>query len=141
MMEFISLLRILASTYQKFETVSNKHVKTTGLTPAQFDVIVTLGCYYPMSCAELGNRTLITKGTLTGVLERMEEKGFIQKEINSTDRRSVNISLTVQGRELFELHFPEHTEYLNKFFKKLTSQEIDEIKSSLLILAKVFEKD
>ncbi len=140
-MEFISLLRVLASTYQKFEKVSNKHVKTTGLTPAQFDVIVTLGNYYPMSCAELGDRTLITKGTLTGVLERMEEKGLIQKEINHTDKRSINISLTSQGRELFDFYFPEHTEYLNELFKKLTSKEINEIKSSLLLLSKVFEND
>jgi len=140
-MEFISLLRVLASTYQKFEKISNAHVKTTGLTPAQFDVIVTLGNYYPMSCAELGNRTLITKGTLTGVLERMEEKGLIQKEINHADKRSMNISLTNQGRQLFDFYFPEHAEYLNELFKKLTPKEIDEIKSSLLLLSKVFEKD
>ena len=44
-----------------------------GLTVSQADVIFTLGNTAGMTCGEIGERTLITKGTLTGVIDRVSE--------------------------------------------------------------------
>ena len=65
---YLRSIRLLAECFQAFEQTSGRHVRTLGLTPAQFDIVVTLGRTAGMSCRALGERTLITKGTLTGVL-------------------------------------------------------------------------
>jgi len=73
-MNYLSLIRELVSTYQAFEHYSTSHIKTMGLTMTQFDILATLGNQPPMTCKELGEKTLILKGTITGVLERLETK-------------------------------------------------------------------
>jgi hypothetical protein len=51
--------------YQAFEAYSATHIRTLGLTPPQFDIVATLGNTSGMTATELGEKTLITKGTLT----------------------------------------------------------------------------
>ena len=99
---FTPMLRELACCFQALEQLSGRHVRTLGLTPSQFDIVVTLGRQNGagMTCGELGDQTLITKGTLTGVLDRLELKQLIQREESREDRRSVIVRLTPDAREL-----------------------------------------
>jgi DNA-binding MarR family transcriptional regulator len=104
----------------------------------QFDVIATLGNQLPMSCKDLGEKTLVTKGTLTGVLERLEAKGLILRQANLEDARSQLIGLTSEGQSLFEKIFPEHLEFLNKAFQKLSPDELKQLEKSLKLLKDIF---
>ena len=137
-MNFLPVLRNLVSSYQAFDRYSAPHIKSLGLTMTQFDVIATLGNQLPMSCKELGEKTLVTKGTLTGVLERLEAKGLILRQANSEDARSQLIGLTSEGQSVFEKVFPEHLEYLNNAFKKLSSDELKQLEKSLGLLKDIF---
>ena len=139
-MKFLPLLRELARSYQVLERFSASNVRSFGLTPPQFDLIVTLGNQPPMTCKELGEKTLITKGTLTGVLDRLEEKGLINRYINSEDARSQKVSLTEAGNNLFKQIFPVHVEYLSKAFNQLTTKEIDQLSHALKKLTALIEK-
>lgn len=124
-MNYLTLIKELVSTYQAFESFSTKHVKELGLTATQFDIIATLGNQPPMTCKELGEKTLILKGTMTGVLERLEAKGLIEKIPNADDGRSYKIGLTKAGDRLFKKVFPEHLSYLEKSFEKLSPKDMD----------------
>ncbi|MEO6422789.1 MAG: MarR family transcriptional regulator [Candidatus Nitrotoga sp.] len=137
-MKGFSTLRKLVLTYQSFEQYSARHIKDIGFTMTQFDIIASLGNQPPMTCKVLGEKTLVTKGTLTGVLERLEGKGVIKREINKEDARSQLIGLTEEGQQLFEKIFPEHVDYLNQAFSKLTAEELDEISGSLEKLRSIF---
>ena len=137
-MNFLPSLRNLVSSYQAFERYSAPHIKGLGLTLTQFDVIATLGNQPPMSCKQLGEKTLVTKGTLTGVLERLEVKGLIQRQLNAEDARSQLIGLTQEGQALIEKVFPVHLEYLNQAFKKLTPEQLKQLEESLKLLKDIF---
>ncbi|MDP3620503.1 MAG: MarR family transcriptional regulator [Polynucleobacter sp.] len=126
------------TTYQAFEHYSAAHVKSLGLTMTQFDVIATLGNQPPMSCKDLGNKTLVSKGTLTGVLERLEEKGYVSRGSNPEDARSQLVCLTKSGQKLFEKVFPLHMEFLGKAFSKLSAAELAQLRTSLGALKAVF---
>ena len=138
-MTFLPTLRNLVSAYQAFERYSAPDVKAMGLTTTQFDVIATLGNQPPMTCKELGEKTLVTKGTLTGVLERLEAKGILERKLNPEDARSQMIGLTQAGQALFEKVFPAHLNHLDKAFQKLSAKELVEITLSLQLLKNVFE--
>ncbi len=137
-MNFLPTLRDLVVVYQAFERYSAPNIKALGLTMTQFDVIATLGNQPPMTCKELGEKTLVTKGTLTGVLERLELKGVIFREANSGDGRSQLIALTKEGQQLFEKVFPEHLDFLNQAFSKLSNEENVEIQHALKKLNNIF---
>ena len=137
-MNFLPTLRNLVSAYQAFERYSAPDVKAMGLTTTQFDVIATLGNQPPMTCKELGEKTLVTKGTLTGVLERLEVKGILERKLNPEDARSQMIGLTSVGQSLFEKVFPAHLQHLEKAFSKLNEKELLEITKSLQSINHIF---
>ena len=137
-MTFLPTLKSLVLTYQSFEQYSAPHIKSMGLTMTQFDVIATLGNQPPMTCKDLGDKTLVTKGTLTGVLERLEDKGIIQRSVNQADARSQMIGLTKKGQQLFERVFPEHLQHLQKAFGQLSKQDLQDLTQSLQKLREVF---
>jgi DNA-binding MarR family transcriptional regulator len=116
----------LAECYQAFEDYAAAHVRTLGLTGAQFNIVATLGNTPGMTCKELGERTLITKGTLTGVLDRMEARGLIRRTASDADRRQVFIVLTAQGIRTFDRAFPAHIDYLKPAFTVLSPRELDQ---------------
>ena len=137
-MHFLPTLRNLVSAYQSFERYSAPDVKAMGLTTTQFDVIATLGNQPPMTCKELGEKTLVTKGTLTGVLERLEAKGILERKLNPEDGRSQIIGLTQKGQALFEKVFPVHLQHLEKAFSKLSEKELEEVSKALQSINKIF---
>lgn len=103
---YLKSIRLLAECMQGFERLSGEHVRECGLTHAQFDIIATLGNTAGMSYKELGEKTLITKGTLTGVIERLEHKGLVERERNANDKRSFFVRLTAAGEATFRDVFP-----------------------------------
>jgi MarR family 2-MHQ and catechol resistance regulon transcriptional repressor len=137
-MSYMTLVKELASTYQAFESYSTSHIKEMGLTMTQFDILATLGNQPPMTCKELGDKTLILKGTMTGVLERLEAKGLIEKIANEDDGRSYKIGLTKSGDKLFKKNFPEHLEHLEKAFSKLSKKELEQAETILKEVKTIF---
>lgn len=138
--EWLALLRELVRCYQAFESHSSAHVRTLGLTPSQFDIVVTLGNTPGMSCRELGERTLITKGTLTGVLDRLEAKGLVVRESSPADRRSFTVKLTKKGETCFGRVFPAHLAYMTPAFATLSVEEQAQIVQSLGRLRDAFAR-
>jgi MarR family transcriptional regulator, 2-MHQ and catechol-resistance regulon repressor len=108
---YMRSIRLLAECYHAFSQLSDTHVRTLGLTPPQFDIIATLGNTEGMSGKELGEKTLMTKGTLTGVLDRLEARGLVARSMNPEDRRCMIVKLTAAGEEMFERIFAPHVEF------------------------------
>lgn len=138
-MNVLPLVQGLVHAYREFEDHSSRHIKSMGLTLTQFDVIATLGNQPPMTCKDLGQKTLILKGTMTGVLERLEAKGLIEKFANQDDGRSYKIGLTQRGDKLFKKVFPEHLRYLEQTFGKLSEQELASAIDALRQLKTIFK--
>lgn len=122
---FIPVMRELVRTYQAFSSYSDSHVRGLGVTPSQFDVIATLGGTKGMSMGELAAKTLVTKGTLTGIVDRLEKRGVVRREVPADNRRSFTVVLTPKGEELFEEIFPQHINYLKERFAQIETTELE----------------
>ncbi|MBI1890959.1 MAG: MarR family transcriptional regulator [Burkholderiales bacterium] len=114
---FFRSIRLLAQCYQAFEQLSAAHIRSLDLTPSQFDIIATLGNTEGMTFKDLGEKTLITKGTLTGVIDRLEVKGLVKRVNQSDDRRCTQVQLTKQGQLEFERIFKPHVEHCRQAFR------------------------
>ncbi|MGH8854063.1 MAG: MarR family winged helix-turn-helix transcriptional regulator [Telluria sp.] len=116
---------------QGFERFSGESVRRHGLTHAQFDIIATLGNTPGMSYKELGERTLITKGTLTGVIERLEQKGLVVRERSSDDKRSYFVRLSQAGELVFADVFPKVVAHGKQLFAQYGDAEFDALEATL----------
>ncbi len=122
---------MLAECLQGFERYSSESVRQYGLTHAQFDIIATLGNTSGMNYKELGERTLITKGTLTGVIERLEQKGLVLRERSLDDKRSYFVRLTDSGDAVFRDVFPKVIDHGKQLFAGFSDAEFDEVDGAL----------
>lgn len=138
----LKVLRPLVETYLSFCRTDSRHVRSLRLTPSQFDVIATLGDTKGLTCAELSAATLVTKGTLTGVLDRLVDKGLIRRIPVTDDRRSTRICLTDKGDRLFRKAFSAHIAFIRPYFQRaLTTAEADQLRTLLLRLHRSFQEN
>ncbi len=137
---FLPAVRELVRCYQAFETFGAEHIRSLGVTPSQFDIIATLGNTDGMTFKQLGEKTLITKGTLTGVVDRLEAKGLVQRVASVTDGRSQIVRLTQDGEQLFSRIFPEHLAYMGSALAVVPMDELQQIQSLLQRLRGVLEQ-
>lgn len=135
---FIPTMRELVRAYQAFADYSAKHIRDNDLTPSQFDVIATLGNTNGMNMSDIATKTLLTKGTLTGIIDRLEKKGLVSREVPPENRRSFTIVLTPLGEKTFQTVFPAHINYLKERFECLSPQELEQIRQGLETLRKLF---
>jgi len=134
----LALLRELVKTYQAFYTYDDAHIRQLGLTMPQFDVIATLGNTNGMMMSQLAEKTLVTKGTLTGIVDRLEQKGLVRRDVPPDNRRCFIVLLTPEGQELFEEIFPTHIAYLKERLRDLSEPEMTAIQTHLQRLRDLF---
>jgi len=76
-----------------------------GLETWEFDVLAALrraGHPYALSPGQLGSQTLVTSGTVTNRVDRLEHRGFVRREPDADDRRGIRVVLTEQGRQVVD---------------------------------------
>ncbi|MGF1537701.1 MAG: MarR family winged helix-turn-helix transcriptional regulator [Elainellaceae cyanobacterium] len=135
---FLATIRELAKAYQAFSAYSEAFVRQYDLTPAQFDVVATLGNTSGLSMGDIGEKTLITKGTLTGIIDRLERKGLVRREVPPENRRSVIVKLTADGEALFKQVFPAHIADMKQHMEALHPSEMELLRVLLSRLRHVF---
>ena len=136
---FMHLMRELVRCYQAFEHYSMADIRTTGLTPPQFDVIATLGNTAGMTFRELGEKTLITKGTLTGVVDRLVDKGLVRREDHPGDARCFKVVLTAAGEAEFKRVFQPHLDYVAAAFQRVPAERMAVLTEGLAALREALE--
>jgi DNA-binding MarR family transcriptional regulator len=77
-------------------------MKSAGLTPTQYNVLRILRGMspQPIACQEIARRMITRDADLTRLLDRLEARGFIQRERQTDDRRVVHIVITPAGLSL-----------------------------------------
>lgn len=136
--EFIPLLRELVRAYQAFAAYDAAGYRDKDLTVPQADVIFTLGNTEGMTFREIGELTLITKGTLTGVIDRLENKGLVKRVQQHDDRRCTRVCLTAKGTRVFEKVFPQQVAYLKLRFDRLSRAEQEQALQTLRKIREIF---
>lgn len=135
---FLPVVRELVRAYQAFRSYSDADIRQHGLTSSQFDVIATLGNTSGMIFNKLAEKTLTTKGELTGIIDRLEKKGLVRREVPPEDRRSFLAVLTPEGERVFEETFPAHITHLKQRFATLERQELEQIRVALEKIKNLF---
>jgi len=72
---------------------------------------------------EIGEKVLLTSGSITTAIQRLEKKGLVARKRDDVDRRVMRISLTDEGRKRIEASFTEHSERLDDLFSVLSEEE------------------
>jgi DNA-binding MarR family transcriptional regulator len=97
-----------------------------GLTWEAFSMIVTLrrsGQPYELRPTDILNESLLTSGAVTNRIDRVEEKGLVERIRTKGDRRSYSIRLTPAGKRLADKAIKDHVAGLKESLNVLSEQE------------------
>jgi len=101
----------------------SQKVSQLNITSVQAMVLGFLDDEDRITSSELGKRTELDSATLTGILDRLEVAGFIERKGNPDDRRSIRIHLTKQGRLMSQEATRVITEANSEFLEVLTDAQ------------------
>ncbi|HAA03646.1 MAG TPA: MarR family transcriptional regulator [Syntrophobacteraceae bacterium] len=91
---------LLAKCNQAGSRFWAQKVAALGVTAVQAMVLGFLSEEDLVSSRQLGERTVLDSATITGILDRLEGVGYIERRANPEDRRAIVIGLTAKGREV-----------------------------------------
>ena len=80
-------------------------LKPFGLTVGGFDILATLrrsGSPYAMTPTELMEAVMLSSGAMTNRIDRLEQKGLVERQHSHSDRRSLKVHLTRMGRAVVD---------------------------------------
>lgn len=109
------------------------------LYPSEFHVIVAVGSNYENTVTGLSKRLEITKGAVSQVVNKLHEKGFLNKERNKEYGKEIILSLTEKGWNAFKVQEDFHKKMEVEFINHLGAVTHEQMDSFLLILSRIEE--
>ena len=101
------------------------------INPAQGRILFVLWQTDGISINELAKKTSLGKSTLTSMLDRLEEAGYVIRIPSREDRRKILIQRTEKDKNLQDLYNQVSQEMTNLFYEGFSENEIDEFEQYL----------
>src|SRR5688572_29485267 len=119
----------LARAYHSVINVLTRFFEGWGITGAQFGVLRCLSDAGEdgLMLSDLSKKLMVTCGNTTGVVDRLEQGGYIRRERQSDDRRVVIARLTPTGAELFQKMMPALRRQIDELMQELSPEEKEAI--------------
>jgi len=117
------ILYLLAKAYQRAHNVARQRLSVYGLTPVQQLVLAALFQNEGISSGDLGKKLVLDPATLSGLLERMVEGGWVVKETDPEDKRLLKIYLTDQAKMLAPKLMEERDKANEEILRGLSLEE------------------
>ena len=119
----VHLWLLLWKASKAVEARARHSVNTTGLCLSDFGVLEALLHRGPLPINILGKKVLLSSGSMTAAVDRLERSGLVEREAASTDRRARIVHLTEEGSKLIGTLFAGHERDMEAVFSRLNKTE------------------
>jgi len=107
-------------------TSSEKHFTGLGISMGKFIVLMLLFRYREtggLAPSDLAEKSGVTRATITGLIDGLENAGFVKREEEKKDRRKLTVCLTEHGLAFIKSILPKHFKRIAGIMQELNSQE------------------
>ncbi|MDR7235436.1 MarR family winged helix-turn-helix transcriptional regulator [Neobacillus drentensis] len=122
---------LLMQTSKAIQERIRDEMSKNKLSITEFSVLEVLFHKGKQTIQQIRSRILISSGSMTYVIDKLEQKGIIKRNDCREDRRVIHITLTAEGLELMENIMPKYQEIVDSFFEDLTDVESELLVNSL----------
>jgi MarR family transcriptional regulator, 2-MHQ and catechol-resistance regulon repressor len=131
--------------YRALAQVDARSIADSGLGLSDFAVLEILLHKGSLPVNTIGRQVVLTSGSITTAIDRLEEKQLVRRQACPNDRRVTHVTLTTAGRTLIRRIFRVHADRLETVFEPLSATERSALATLLKKLGKhgesLLEKD
>ena len=127
---------VLWKAAKAVEKVDQASISKTGLYLSDFAIMEVLLHKGPVPIKIIGEKVLLTSGSMTAAINRLEKRGFVKRIQDPSDGRCFYVHLTEIGRGVIESAYAQHEKKLEKIAGVLTPEERAELVRLLKKLGK-----
>ena len=114
---------LLAKAFQKAHGNMKERLRTYDLTPPQHLVLEALWEEEGLSAGDIGRKLILDSATVSGILDRMVEGGWITKRTDEEDNRFIRVYVSSKAKELKSSLIDERKEANEDILSSLTLEE------------------
>jgi len=119
-------LRLLTCTTLIEGEIRRRLRETFDVTLPRFDLLAQLDkAPGGMTLGELSQRMMVSNGNVTGLVERLQAQGLIERRPSPSDRRAQIVSLTAEGRRAFRVMARTHEGWIADMFSAMTPEDTE----------------
>jgi MarR family 2-MHQ and catechol resistance regulon transcriptional repressor len=122
----VHLWLVLWKAYDSIRAHAECHIHSLGLGLSDFGILETLLHKGPQPVNTIGGRLRLTSGSITAAVDRLEQKGLVERRSDPHDRRTRMVHLTQAGQKLIACAFADHTAAMERAASGLSPEERDE---------------
>jgi len=108
----IHLWLLLWKASRAVEAHSSRSIARFDMGTTDFAVLEALFHKGPLSVTQLREKVLLTSGSMTTAIDRLETRGLVARHDDARDRRARIVRLTPEGKQLIECAFADHREQM-----------------------------
>ncbi len=118
----------------------SRFVRTTGISMAQFSVLMQL--HYKGACgvSDISERMDITSAAASQLVEKLVQSGLIERAEDPQDRRLKRITLSPKGQDLIRAGIMERYRWVEALSESLSDTEREKIGQALIILSETLQR-
>ena len=133
------IMQSLRRIFKKIQDYSHEVFNKFGITGPQLWTLKTIYQSDGLPIGELSERMYLHPSTISGVVNRLEKKGYVLRDRGETDRRVVNVRLTQRGRSLARKTPNPVQGKMIYGLKRLKREDLDRILGSVQTLVQIME--
>lgn len=115
--------------HQRGHAAMSQRLRLLGLSVAQFDLLSTLTESEGITQRDLAERLYVTKGNVSGLVDRLVDAGLVTRRDIPGDRRSYALHLTEEGRALAVAGMEAQREFVARTLGRLPAGELQQLDS------------
>ena len=122
----IHVFLVLWKAARAVEAYAENSISQLEMCGSDFAVLEALLHKGPLPVNEIGRKVLLTSGSITVAVDRLEEKGLVERRAHGSDRRARIVHLTREGKKLITRAYADHATDLERLASaSLTKKERD----------------
>jgi MarR family 2-MHQ and catechol resistance regulon transcriptional repressor len=114
---------MLWKSTRAIETYAHQSIESLGLGLTDFAVLEVLLHKGPHLINTLGKVVLLTSGSMTAAVDRLERQGLVQRRGDPADRRARFVHLTAKGNKLIKRAFAQHEADIDRLMSAVNGDE------------------
>lgn len=130
----LKLWVVLSRAHAAVARQAEADIARSGLTVGEFGILEALYHRGPLLLGELQRKILVTSGGITYLVDRLEQRGLVERQDCPDDRRARYAALTRSGEKLIEQIFPDHARCIARAMSGLTPAERAQATALLRVL-------